>query len=327
MDRRKLVVQMRKSNASVSGKMLARIQAARDEVREVMAVADLAGEKGRSAAFKKIADIHAKLGVDLDKQLAAAADKTIATTLKAASDEVGKGLSLRFDKERVRQLKSFAVPAQGDSLAAIMTKKMGAEHIAALRKSVVDVFRVADLEGWSARKRISELQSRWADYSKNLTPQAFVDKAGRQWQSAQYTQMLVRTTQARVHREAFNEAVVQSGSDLVRVAAVGDSCRVCAAWDGVILSTTGSDKRFPSYNDALAAGMFHPNCDCSLEAVDIDVDAKAIKAQGSTKNPDEWTVANLSKYRSKSDLPPSEESEQRVDFAAEAKREFRKALE
>lgn len=326
MDRRKLVSQMRKSNAALSGQMLARIQQARDEVRARIAEANLSTDKGRVAVFKEIAGIHSKLATDLDKKMAAAAEKTISLTRKIAADEIGGGLSMRFDKSRLAQLKSLAVPGQGDSLAAIMTKKMGADHIAALRKSLSDVFRVADLEGWSARKRISELQSRWADYSKSLTPQAFIDKSGRQWQSAQYTQMLVRTTQARVSREAFNETVVQAGGDLVRVAAVGDSCRVCASWDGVILSTTGRDKRFPSYNDALAAGMFHPNCDCSLEAVDVDVDEKAIKAQAATKNPDEWTVETLQKYRSKSDLPPSEESEQRVDFAAEAKREFRKAL-
>jgi len=34
----------------------------------------------------------------------------------------------------------------------------------------------------------------------------------------------------------------------------GDACDICTAWDEVIVSITGADERYPSYNEALNAG-------------------------------------------------------------------------
>ena len=76
------------------------------------------------------------------------------------------------------------------------------------------------------------------------------------------------------------EGLVKNGDDLVRVSIVdGETCDVCAEWDGRILSISGTDTRFPSYEDAAEAGMFHPNCRCRLERVDPEWDAEDIEEQ------------------------------------------------
>jgi hypothetical protein len=68
---------------------------------------------------------------------------------------------------------------------------------------------------------------------------------------------------------------------------------VCRAWSGVIYSITGNTKGYPSYADAVGAGVWHPNCVCVPRYVDELIDGDALAAQKGTPNPeaptkDEW---------------------------------------
>jgi hypothetical protein len=133
----------------------------------------------------------------------------------------------------------------------------------------------------------------------------FVDVAGRQWDNARYLNMLVRTTTARIARESFNQTLTDAGLDLIRFRNVGDSCPVCKAWDGVIISVSGADKRFPSYQEAINGGAWHPNCDCIQDYVDETLDSDAIAAQGETENVNWRDPKAVAKYSEAANKPVS----------------------
>ena len=328
MKRKELIGRLRKDNAETAGAVLARMQKARTALRAKILATTPDTESARSKTYSAAGSIYEKLAKELDAQILAASRKTAEKVRAVAVEEIGsaagKKLSLKFDPERLRRITNLVAPENVDSVAAVFTKKMAAEQVEALRKAVVDVFRQGDLEAWTAARRVKELQAKWAEHAKTLTPPAFIDKSGREWQKAQYAEMLVRTTQARVHREAFLDTVVESGSDLARIAAVGDNCKVCARWADVIIFVTGDDKRFPTYDAAKAAGMFHPNCDCSVEYIDEAVDAKDIEKQGKAKTPKDLSnLDTLDSYRKKAGLDGADEGESKVDFAAMVEEEFK----
>lgn len=331
MKRKELIGRLRKDNAETAGAVLARIQNARNALRAKILASTPDSDSARSKTYAAAGSIYEKLAKELDAQILTASKKTAEKVRAVAVDEIGsaagKKLSMKFDPERLRRITNLVTPENVDSVAAVFTKKMAAEQVEALRKAVVDVFRQGDLEAWTATRRVKELQAKWTEHAKTLTPQAFIDKSGREWPKAQYAEMLVRTTQARVHREAFLDTVVESGSDLARVAAVGDNCEVCARWADVIISVTGADKRFPTYDDAKSAGLFHPNCDCSVEYIDDAVDAKDIEKQGKAKTPKDLSnLDTLDSYRKKAGLDGADEGESKVDFAAMVAEEFKSQM-
>jgi len=144
------------------------------------------------------------------------------------------------------------------------------------------------------------LQSRWNELAGSIASDRFVDRAGRTWDNARYMQMLVRTTTSRVARESYIDTVVEHGDDLMRIVNVGESCPVCEAWDDIIISVSGTNPDYPSYQDALDADWGHPNCDCMLERVDELLDKKDIARQADVDNPKDWSnVEAVAEYKDK----------------------------
>jgi hypothetical protein len=93
---------------------------------------------------------------------------------------------------------------------------------------------------------------------------ALVDRGGREWDLKTYGEMLARTKLTEAHNSGIVNRMAETGHDLVVVSLHGDSCEMCLPWEGQILSLTGRDKAYPSYDEAVAAGLFHPNCRHSI---------------------------------------------------------------
>lgn len=55
----------------------------------------------------------------------------------------------------------------------------------------------------------------------------------------------------------------------------GKICQACKKWQDKIIDITGMDKNYPSLEDYIKSGAFHPNCRCIL----VDVTNDEIKAQ------------------------------------------------
>lgn len=89
---------------------------------------------------------------------------------------------------------------------------------------------------------------------------AFIDKRGRSWNMASYTDMLCRTSSMQIFHQAKTNEYLAHGEDLVIVTSHTPTCAKCAPWNGKILSLTGETPGFPTMDEARAAGLFHPNC-------------------------------------------------------------------
>ncbi|HET6925063.1 MAG TPA: phage minor capsid protein [Candidatus Saccharimonadales bacterium] len=96
---------------------------------------------------------------------------------------------------------------------------------------------------------------------------ALYDAAGKRWSPSVYADMVSRTLSAQARNGGMMNSLKSQGYDLVRVSAhgAGDACR---EWEDSILSMTGATPGYFTVSDATGAGLFHVNCQHSLDPVD-----------------------------------------------------------
>lgn len=188
---------------------------------------------------------------------------------------------LRYDPARNARYFDLVRPATGRSLAAVFTQKMSETGIRALRTAVVDSLRQAQVEGLTANQTQKLLQGKWDELAGDENAFRFVDRSGRPWEEARYLQMVVRTSAQRVFVESGIDTLTSNGYRFARISDDGDEdCEICARWEGKIIQLVGDSKRFPTYAEAKAAGVWHPNCTHRLEYIDEDELKEADRGRG-----------------------------------------------
>lgn len=277
----------------------ARIKDARARVGRIVSAAArdrklVMSGRNREKLYKQIGDVYLQLDnglKDWGKDIVSKGaidwhDAAIRDIKGQTGEDPGNGVT-KFSREYAEDVFKRVSPENGRSLAATVTDNMASEDIKALRTATVDVYRAGALSGMTLQDMQKDIQARWDGIAGDRAAFRFVDGAGRPWENARYLQMLVRTTTARVARDSYFDTLAKNGDDLVIVQnADGEACDICNAWDGVILSITGSSEKYPSYQQALDAGCFHPNCRCMAERVDETIDKAEIKKQAETPTPD-----------------------------------------
>jgi hypothetical protein len=278
--------------------MIGAVQVARKNVAAEIAKAArnpqaVAAARAREDLYSRVGGVYRMLGKELDaiakESTANAAFDWHKEALKDVKDMSGKVSSsvVKFDRSRLKNYWEIISPDNTKNLAGVFTTKMAQDDIRALRQSFLDTWRQAELEGLTLNERQKLLQEKWDNISGNLASDRFIDASGKQWTNATYLQMLTRTTSARVARDSYFDTMIKNGNGLAQIENVdGEACEICQAWDGVIVSIAGNNDKFPSYQDALNAGMFHPNCRCMAEGVDEDLDAAEIAKQEETETPE-----------------------------------------
>ena len=88
----------------------------------------------------------------------------------------------------------------------------------------------------------------------------FIDRSGKRWELDGYVEMGIRTGYANASRAGFDQSMEDRGIDLVYCSAHPGACPLCVPWEGQVLSRSGKDTHYPSVDDAISAGLFHPNC-------------------------------------------------------------------
>lgn len=88
----------------------------------------------------------------------------------------------------------------------------------------------------------------------------FVDAAGNRWEMATYAEMATITAIENAALAGYIETMQEFGFDLAVISSHEGACPLCVAWQGVIVSVSGKDKKYPSLDDARAGGAFHPRC-------------------------------------------------------------------
>lgn len=191
------------------------------------------------------------------------------------------GVQIKISKHHANAIIDAVQKAGGENIAATMTANMQNHVITALRNSVVSAMREQALTGGSMKSLQQAIKAKWEVAAQTSEGLAFVDKGGRVWNTDTYLNMNVRTNAMRIYNDALvNQIGKATGSDLVMVSRGGDpNCKHCFPWEGRILSITGNTKGFPTYDEARAAGCFHPNCVHTLEPVDEELDADEIALQ------------------------------------------------
>ncbi len=271
------------------------------------------------------------LRVDLEKIIAQGVERAAGIghqeAAKAIEGESVRRQVLRYDPNRTAKYLSLITPENGRGLAAVFTDKMSERAIKDLRRITIETFRQADLNAWTANERQKELQKAWDAAAGDLNAFRFVDVSGKEWDNARYLQMLVRTTQARVHREAYADTLVENGDDLAVVTPAGDNCPTCQAWAGIIVSVSGTNEKYPSYESAVDSGLFHPNCDCTLERVDETLDADNIAKQADAKTPgDLEDLDAMRAYREEIGLGKAKPDDGKTDFSELAMERYKDRL-
>lgn len=113
-----------------------------------------------------------------------------------------------------------------------------------------------------------------ADIKQKIEDQgitALKDKSGRDWSLDRYSEMLARTKLAEARNTGMTNKMLENNNDLVQVSSNGSSDPICARWEGVILSISGNTSGYDTVDDATADGLFHPNCQHTMNAIEPDL--------------------------------------------------------
>ena len=95
----------------------------------------------------------------------------------------------------------------------------------------------------------------------------FVDKAGKAWNLASYTEMATRAGTMQAAVQGHTDTMQANGLDLVIVSEDGSPCPDCEEWEGMVLSISGnSPGADDTVDSAMGAGLFHPGCKHTLSA-------------------------------------------------------------
>jgi len=115
-------------------------------------------------------------------------------------------------------------------------------------------FKEADI---FTRKILS--QTMLDDYAKRgLT--SVVYKNGARVSIDAYAEMVGRTMSSHAAVQASLNRYTEYGYNLVRITSHFTACELCAPWEGQILNKNGGDAKYRGLDEAIAAGLFHPNC-------------------------------------------------------------------
>ena len=99
----------------------------------------------------------------------------------------------------------------------------------------------------------------------------FKDRSGRMWRMTTYTEMVARTTTQQAHTEGTLNRLSEQGHDLIIVSRHKGACSLCAPWEGKVLSISGKTKGYPTFAEAKAVGLMHPNCRHAVSLyIDLD---------------------------------------------------------
>lgn len=85
---------------------------------------------------------------------------------------------------------------------------------------------------------------------------------GKELGLADYIKMVALTAARNVFNQGVENAMTENGNDLAMISREvrANSCGPCRQWAGKIISISGRSKKYPSYQDARDANVFHPHC-------------------------------------------------------------------
>lgn len=208
-------------------------------------------------------------------------------------------------------VKTGAVQALADAL----TGNLAASHVPILRH-VEDIYRAVTTEaaslvtaGTHTRREATQVA---LDRFAARGIRGFTDRAGRRWGIDTYAEMTTRTIAGRTSIAAGLDQYTNAGIDLVIVSDAPRECPMCTPWERQVLSVAAARTGTHAVRDlvdgmpvtftvrgtveqAMAAGLLHPNCRHTLNPYVPGVTATATEKAPET-SPELYRAGQQQRY-------------------------------
>ena len=138
--------------------------------------------------------------------------------------------------------------------------------------------------------------------------QAITYSNGRKVSIEAYSEMLGRTMSGHAAVQASLNRYAEHGYDLVRVSAHFRACPLCVPWEGQVLSQSGQEPGYPSLDEAISAGLFHPNCAHDISAYIPGLSPEELDVRVS---PEEQKLIDKHGYRKAQEIAYKAQAQQR----------------
>ena len=174
-----------------------------------------------------------------------------------------------IDKRSVEVLISETQQAFATSLTTV-----GRTAGQALSQAVKDQIKIELATGritGAARKQVSKAIVAQIKAS-GIT--GLIDKRGAQWTLERYSRMLALTKMMEARNTGMTNKALANGVDLVEITGGQSTHKVCAKWEGKIVSLTGNTPGYPTLADAQGEGLFHPGCQHHYNIVRLSLSSK-----------------------------------------------------
>lgn len=149
------------------------------------------------------------------------------------------------------------------ALARVLSGRLAETDLRVLR-AVDDIYRQAvgraTMQGLAGSLTRRQAAQAALDQLAGRGITGFIDRTGRAWNLASYTEMATRTAIHNAERQGVMDGVRAAGRDLVVVSGSPGSCPLCTPWEGEVLSLDGATPGYPTLSDAERDGLFHPSC-------------------------------------------------------------------
>lgn len=250
------------SDASVK-RFYSILESAYSEITAELNGASLSTASRRKAQQKQIESIIAKadkdirdwISIEVPAQYEQGAFDTMSDLIQRGDDPRTKASFTNFHREAIEAIAQDMYASASEGLSGV-ARSSSRVISASARESVLERLAKGQIKGDSLTKIKKDVASILE--SEGLT--AITDKRGNSWDLLRYAEMLSRTKLTQAHNSGVANRMAESGYDLVIVSNHSGSCRLCAPFEGKVLSVTGRNRGYTSVREAERNGLFHPNC-------------------------------------------------------------------
>lgn len=185
-------------------------------------------------------------------------EEAVSSAYQAAVAEVDKGLATEIAFGAIHQQAMQVLAENAYARLQDVDLVIGRRVDDVYRNLALESVR-GDVAGYQTWKQTAK-RYREALAEKGIT--GFKDASGREWNLKSYTEMVARTTTRECKINGTANRLLEHGQDLAEITGgtAKNTCDICRAWVGRIVSLTGKTPGYPTLDEARAAGLFHPRC-------------------------------------------------------------------
>ncbi|MEH7117205.1 phage minor capsid protein [Neobacillus vireti] len=141
-----------------------------------------------------------------------------------------------------------------------------------VRDTTAKVARINSLQNRGYKDMAKQLEKELTKQglSKTIVKDGFVgitDRAGRKWDLATYSKMVVTTKTNQAFIEGVRHESEETGFDLAVISHHGAE-DACSNWEGMVISLSGKTEGYITYKQARDTNeIFHPNCEHTVHSI------------------------------------------------------------